>query len=695
MKSMTKFNLTTSLPASSFLLPALLASSLLLTACVGKSDYDFKQAVTAAPAQPPPHGPVFDPAKGKIPTTNDLLFKGSKDGTLNIPNDADKDGKPDNPIIAQINQLDGFSTTNPITVDFGMEVDPATLGDGVKVFQVTKNPKTGAVVLVIRELTEKEIVIVQTADKKLAIVPKLPLAGSSSYMVLLTNAIKDKAGKKAETPAPYFLAKGSAPLTGGNYEALEPLRALINNMEAKAIEFDNTIAKDNIIMSWSFTTQSINDVLEELSTNAKAGAILVVPTGKTTKDIKSALPGYANISIGTLEVPYYLQMPSAANPVAPLTEYWKGIGGSALTRFNKTPIENAKLTIPVMMTTPNSGADIKDPSNGNVVGTVPAMPAGGWPLVIYQHGITRMRTDVLGYADSLSAAGFAVIAIDLPLHGIPKFLDDKQTVPNPFHAGNTQLPKVVEPSFDVDYINNSTKAAGQDGVPDESGTHFMNLKSLLTSRDNIRQGVSNLLVLRRSIENLPNIDASKVGFIAHSLGGIVAVPYLAVEKKSMASSLVASGAGIRNILLESDPFGIEVKAGLKANGIEGEKFDAFMYAAQFILESADPVNYAADAAQTHPIHIIEIAGDKVVVNKTTEALAGLMQAKSVSATTTAISAGKPGIVRFTVGNHSSVLDPTRGGNFLNVYSEIHRQLAAFQLSSGTTINISDSSIIKQ
>ncbi len=690
MQSITKHNLITPLSVSSFLI----ASALLLSGCVGKSDYDFNQAATGTPAQPP-HGPVFDPAKGKIPTTNDLLFKGSKDGTLNIPNDADKDGKPDNPVIAQINQLDGFSTTNPITINFGMEVDPATLGDGVKVFQVTKDPKTGAVISVIRELSGDEIAVVQTADKKLAIVPKLPLAGNSSYMVLLTNAIKDKSGKKAETPPAYFLAKGSAPLTGNNYEALEPLRALINNMEAKAIEFDNTIVKDNIIMSWSFTTQSINDVLKELANNAKAGAILVVPTGKTTNEINAALPGYANISIGALEVPYYLQIPSATNPTAPLTAYWKGIGGSALTRFNKSPVENTKLTIPIMMTTPNAGADIKDPASGNVVGTVPTMPANGWPLVIYQHGITRMRTDVLGYADSLSAAGFAVIAIDLPLHGIPKFLDDKQTDPNPFHAANTQLPKVVEPSFDVDYINNSTKAAGPDGVPDESGTHFMNLKSLLTSRDNIRQGVSNLLVLRRSIENLPNIDASKVGFIAHSLGGIVAVPYLAVEDKKTPSSLIAAGAGIRNMLLESDPFGLQIKAGLKANGIEGEKYDAFMYATQFILESADPINYAADAAQTHPIHLIEMIGDKVVVNKTTEALAGLMQAKTVSATALDISEGKPGIVRFTKGIHSTVLAPTRGGNFLNVYSEIHSQLAAFQVTQGTIIKITNSSIIKQ
>jgi dienelactone hydrolase len=645
-------------PVSTVLLVATFVSTLVLTGCDTKSsDYNFNTTATPTDVAKAPHGPVFDPAKGKIPTTNDLLFKDSKDGTLNIPNDADKDGKPDNPIIAQINQLDGFSTTNPITIDFGMDIDPASLGDGVKVFQVLKDPKTGLVTSVVRELSNAEIVAVPTADKKLAIIPKRPLTEGSSYLVVLTNAIKDSKGKKAETPAPYFLAKGSAPLTGGNYEALEPLRALINNMETKVVEFDDKVKKDDIIMSWSFTTQSISAVL-----NAMLASIDVknddISMGTTS--VGDSPLGAADIFLGTLKVPYYLEVPSTNNPTAPLTGYWKGKGGSALTRYNTSPVKNSTLTIPVIMTVPKGATNP--------------------PVVIYQHGITRMRTDVLAYADAMAQAGRAVIAIDLPLHGTPT---------------DNLLHTPIEPTFDMDFLNNETGAPGPDGKIDTSGAHFMNLASLLTSRDNIRQGVSNLLVLRRSLKNIANIDATKVGFVAHSLGGIVAVPYLAIEDKPTPSSLIAAGAGIRNMLLESDPFGLQIKAGLKANGIEGEKYDAFMYATQFILESADPINYAADAAQTHPVHLIEIIGDKVVVNKTTEALAGLMQAKAVSTTATDISAGKPGIVRFTQGNHSSVLDPTRGGNFLNVFTEIHTQLATFQASSGTTIKITDDSIIKQ
>ncbi len=44
--------------------------------------------------------------------------------------------------------------------------------------------------------------------------------------------------------------------------------------------------------------------------------------------------------------------------------------------------------------------------------------AGGWPVLIFQHGITRNREDMFAVADSFADTGFVVVAIDLPLHGI-------------------------------------------------------------------------------------------------------------------------------------------------------------------------------------------------------------------------------------------------------------------------------------
>ena len=70
------------------------------------------------------------------------------------------------------------------------------------------------------------------------------------------------------------------------------------------------------------------------------------------------------------------------------------------------PVAQASLPIPLFVTVPNAGSG-------------QAKPAAGWPVVIFQHGITRNRTDMLALAPTLAAAGFVTVAIDMPLHGLP------------------------------------------------------------------------------------------------------------------------------------------------------------------------------------------------------------------------------------------------------------------------------------
>jgi len=679
---------------------SLVALSTLLTACGGdSSNHDFDTPIETVEAAPP-HGPIFDPANSKIPATNDLLFQGSVDGTLNIPN-------PDNnPLIAAINQLDGFSTSNPVIADFGMPIDPTslTIGNSIRVFEVTKNAQ-GAVTGVVREVTAAEMVpvplggVAKTSamptdelSYSLALVPRVPLKSSTSYLVILTNKIKGTDGNPAQAPSAYSLARSSTPLIGTDYEALEPLRQLINNMEAVATS--QGVQQDNIILSWSFTTQSISNVLDTVAANTTAGDIAMVSTGFNTSQLQPAgidyeglaFAGMADVQIGTLKVPYYLEAPSAENPTATLTGYWKGVGGSALTRFNPNPVQNTSLNIPIMMTVPNE-------NSGQL------MPESGWPIIIYQHGITRVRTDMLIYADNLAKAGFALIAMDLPLHGIT----DKN---NPFHASNTPFPDDVEPTFDVDFIDNTTKAPGPDGVIDASGDHYINLQSLLTGRDNTRQGVANLLVLRRSLADLPNIDANRVGFIAHSLGGIVGVTYLAMEENSMPSALLTTGASITTIMRDSAFYGPVIKGSLAAAGVSGADYEKFLQGAQWVLDSSDPVNFAMQAATMHPIYMSEVVGngglhlpDQTVPNSSTELLAALIGAQPATLMNNPIAIGMPKIVRFTQGDHSSILDPTDdappGTTYINVFREMHAELESFQTSNGTNVTITDFEIIKK
>lgn len=672
-------HLLSTLPTPPLLLSTL-SVAIFLSACGGNSsEHDFTQPLAVTVPQTP-HGPIFDPAAAKIPTTNDLLFNGSTDGTLNIPN-------PDNnPIITAVNELDGFSTTIPITADFGMPLALSSLiiGNSIHVFEVTKNQQ-GAVTSVVRELTSAEVIATPTGTtaSTLALTPLAPLKESTAYLVILTNGIKDPSGSVAQASSTYSLARSTVSLANTDFEALEALRQLINNMEDMAAS--KGVDKNKIILSWSFTTQSITPVLTQVATATKAGKIVVAPTGKTTNDFSALLAGIADVSIGTLDLPYYLEAPSGANPTASLTSYWKGAGGSALTRFNTTPIATSTLNIPVIMTTPNA-------NSGHV------KPAEGWSVIIYQHGITRSRLDMLGYADIMAQAGFAMIGIDLPLHGIT----DSS---NPLHASNTPFPNDVEATFDVDFRHNETGAIEPDGKIDSSGQHFINLNSFLTSRDNVRQGVANLLVLRRSLDNIADINAENIGVVAHSLGGVIAVPFLALDTKSMPSSLLTTGASISTILRDSTVFAPPIKAGLAAQGVTGANYQAFLLGTQWLMDSADPVNFAKAAALIHPIQMTEVVGDggtvhlpdQTVPNSSTEILAKALGATAASDGINDVSVGSPRIVRFTQGDHSSILDPTRGapegGSYLNVFTEMHSQLVKFHASKGASIVITDGDII--
>ena len=645
---------------------------LILSGCGGSSEHDFETGAIV-PIEEPRLGPIFDPAAGLLPTTNSVFFNGSTDGTLNIPNASG------NPVIPQLNQLDGFSTSNPIIANFGVVIDPASLiiGETVRVFEVaTTSPVDPTVASITRELTSDELVAIAIGDgTTLAIVPKLPLKESTHYAVVLTSGITVQGGTPSTSSNTYVVTKGANPLSG-SFAALEPLRAINNSIETQAIAFASNpaLAPDgrNIVLSWSFLTQSITPVINSVLASAKAENIIVGPSGANTKTANPLLPGIADIYVGSLEVPYYLETPSTENPAATVTGHWKGAGGSPLTRFNFNPINNGNITIPVMMTVPNIGVK----------------PDAGWPIVIFQHGITQFRSNVIGIADSLAKAGFAVIAIDLPLHGESATLSDGVT-PNPFFAG------AIEPTFNVDLLNETTGETGPDGIVDSSGSSFINLQNLLASRDNPRQGVSNLLTLRRSLTNIQPanlIDSSRVGFIAHSLGGIVGTTYLGVETMPMASSIVTAGGSISDVLKNSERFGPRIIAGLAAAEVTGDAAVAsYFQAAQMIIDAADPVNFAAAAAATHPIHLIEVLGDKVVPNVATEKLAALMRSSAISATTNNIAPGKSGLVRFIKGDHSSILSPQAG---LDVTTEIQMQLAVFQISSGTIIQITDGNVIQ-
>ncbi|MGB0513858.1 MAG: Ig-like domain-containing protein, partial [Wenzhouxiangellaceae bacterium] len=534
------------------LIPALALVASIIAGCGGSSS--TPRAVPAPPTTNPDGDPTtavitanFDPAGGVLPFPINLLLSGSGDLTLNIPvADPTDFGDPQ----VALNALDGFSTVNPWTFTMSAPPNPATVvpGGSVRLFQVQFVFGTVAVQQIVRELVPGQDYVVTVAGtdpsgQTIAIVPLRPLTEMTGYMAVVTNDIEDSAGNIVTPAQTYFITKRTDPLVteGGvstdplldnaTAQALEPLRQLTNAQEAAAEAIG--IPRDDIVLSWTATTQSITPVLNVVRSTLSPTTATLAPTGLTTADVlpPGASPGIADVFIGVVELPYFLGVPAADNPTAPLTQFWEGAPGNYIPPFdglgldptstnitvaNPIPVERDRQVVPILVTVPNA-------FSGQV------RPPGGWPVVIFQHGITGNRSQALALADTMASIGFVVVSMDLPLHGITQTnpLDPQQPLAA-LYVDNTPFgPIANERTFDLDLQDNATGAPGPDGNIDSSGSFFINLQSLLTSRDNLRQAQVDLSTLALTVPSmdvdgdaLPDFDGSNINFVGLSLGSI-------------------------------------------------------------------------------------------------------------------------------------------------------------------------------
>ncbi|OUS32711.1 hypothetical protein A9Q98_00900 [Thalassotalea sp. 42_200_T64] len=774
-----------------------IASALGLSACDDETIKDIENENEAQAPALAVSRVAFDPGADEpvISVPNDLLFSGHTDGTLNFDSAVPDTTDFSNPRVA-LSALDGWSTHQPFVLAFdfdeGVSLDPAGIfnSDAVTMYEAVMgadlndaecNPvPAGIACKGVKQMVLGEDFIVQAFGSDLAIIPMKPLKAKTTYIIALTKNLTDTNGDAILGSSTYETVRqdvNTKPLADPDQFTLQNL---INSYENIAEGFG--LDRDNITYTMAMTTQSINDVLgvakqlilADLASPATAAHIGVQNMGFTAADALALNPedpttlmfAAADIYGGTVNnVRYYGGVPTEENQTAPLNQHWKAacdsgvtlaglaqsnpdlipegpvsvndgycmafglrdIGVDAernLTKFNPVPALVEHQNLEVLMAIP-------DETDVNITRTLFGMdpitkPENGWPVVMFQHGFGRSKEDMLALSGVLAINGFAVASLDQPLHG---------------SRGYGAISASLNPAV------------------------YLNLESLLTVRDNLRQSVADTLAFRAALNTVydaegpfAEIDGTNVYYAGQSLGSITGHNFMALTNTSLggdkavydpmfkvkAAALSVPGAGMANFLFNSPAFGSFVKGSLvyasstdfqnfvQAYGFEDDlsagwdafvpnltaeqlaafnsSFADFMFAAQSVTDSGDPLSYTSMLASNDSnilIHSVVGNGmdsleDQVIPAATPSSpLAGfnpLIDLLGLEVTSDMLvdENGVSGAVKFVNGNHGSLLDPNDRPESINeaaVTTEMQSQIATYFISEGTAIIVSESDLV--
>jgi len=707
------------------IVPAIaLLAGIALSGCEASKDGDY------ANFPPPPTTTGPGVAKFKIDLANsvldvpypyDLYFAipgAPVDGTLNLPALPWRSAA----MTSALNSQDGWSTTASLTTGFTQPLNPLSISaSSVKIIKLwldptTKAPATNPAYLPTGATSPVAGVLTYGADftadvspdvdsggMVLRITPLKPLAFSTGpavndsgpnigkvlnvgYLVVLTDSLKT-ASNSAVGPDTLYAAFKTAPADCSTItDATLKQLCQLTKAHLGITQLATGTSPANVILTWSFSTQSIDDTLDVVEKLAAAQPTLVVPTGLNTSLIGAA--GKADIYVGSTKLPYYLTpAASASDSASVLTKFWTAVGpppaplassSRNLTMFNPVPAKVADVTVPIIVTIPNATS------------ACPGKPAAGWPVAIVQHGITGNRAQALTMADAYADACFVVVSKDMPLHGILK--DDPTFGALYCDPTKPQCIGATERTFDVDLVNNTTGAAPADGKVDSSGAHFINLTSPLTGRDNLRQAEADLITLTKSIPGLAiapgtpapagpiGVDPTRISYTGLSLGGIVGGSHVHFVADTRTATLAVPGGVITKLLLDSQTFGPRIKGSVAAQLTpDSFTYNLFFRDFQAVVDSGDPINHIKDAVATVPVHLIKVLNDAVVPNNSTDRLiaAGSLR-KLKTLGPNAVSEGDGAYTFFSKGDHGSLFSPAAS---LAATVEMQRQAVLFGASA--------------
>ncbi|GMU60474.1 MAG: hypothetical protein AMXMBFR34_22370 [Myxococcaceae bacterium] len=584
-------------------------------------------------------------------------------------------GGPTDALFQGLNTLDGFSTTAPIVSENSATraaldeggIDDTTLAMGTGFMKLEGAGPLMPSVTTCLNCTSSSGATPQ--PEQLQWVPQLPLEALSRYGAYVTGDLKDTDGR-AVAPAQTFAivrlknslvdAMGHSTLpviSDAQAMALEPYRVkfatCLDDLEAQGVE------RKKMALGFCVTTQSTVSVLRLIS-----GAVAAQPP--------SALPDVPTMLVD-VTTPVKAQMAVLGLPFSAIGPIFQGnlvlpfgLNGTGGT-LNPNPAQWAGLKAPFLLLQPPGTA-----------------PAGGWPVVLFGHGLTRTKEDTLAIANSLAQGGFAVFAIDVVFHGeratcvgsravTGQASDDAacadpvaQTCDaasgrciardrtgamacNPASTGDATCfaanrGQCIATGANAGQCEGGDFLRNASGRPVISAWNYLNLVNLFATRDNfrytgsvdftqvarvIRSTAAASLNAQLMVGGAQGLSTTVLHYAGQSLGTFNGNVFAAASGIPDRVALNVPGSSQVDVLLTAPAFAAQ-RAGFLASLaqlglVEGTPgFDQFIVLARTIMDPSDPQNLGYSAVNStnlnRRVYYQSIEGDEVLPNATTDKL---------------------------------------------------------------------------
>jgi hypothetical protein len=433
--------------------------------------------------------------------------------------------------IDVINTLDGFSTQPRITVPFTGDVDLTTVNSDTIYLVNLGDTQTYEG---IGQKVGINQVVWNPASKTLAFESDALLNEHSRYVLVVTDGVHDTRGKKIKSEG-FDDDSGK----GRDRDEDEYRREL---RDAARVRHN---AKHNIVAATMFSTQSISadlyKIMRTIKHSTPAPANFVVGNGGTVRAVfpVSGVAGIQfNRQVGTASfAPSFL--PTPALQVVP-----GAVGQIAYGKFTSPDYQTAGKYIPATGTL--SGHPQPQGSNDltfQLFVPAGAKPAGGWPVAIFGHGFTdSMYGAPWTVASVFASRGIATLAINVVGHG----------------GGPLGTLSVLRTNAAPVTINAGGRGFDQDGngtIDSTEGVNAVAPRTIISSRDGLRQTVIDIMQLVREVEvgmdidgdGVADLNAQRIYYAGQSFGGIYGTILLGVEPNIKAGVPNVGGGSVTEV----------------------------------------------------------------------------------------------------------------------------------------------------